>query len=918
MQPENWKKVKDLLDQALQLDIQERLEFITNSGFSPEIRNEVESLLSFEQESEHLMRLSAVEFSRDFFNGHNDPGSLIGHTIGVYRIVSELGFGGMGAVYLAERADEKFEQKVALKLLKREMNTALLRKRFQQEREILASLDHPNIARLVDAGTTDDQIPFFAMDYVDGLPIDNYCNKGQLDLNARLDLFRQICSTVDFAHRSLIVHRDLKPSNILVTADGTPKLLDFGISKILSDDRDNFNAATVTQLGAMTPGYASPEQLQNRSVTTSTDIYSLGVILYELLCGHRPFEAKESNVNEIYQAVIGLDPPPPSSVVETAGLIPPPLTAEVAADEIHYMDGSRSIATRGGLARNTLASMPAIKPHYLRGDLDTIILKALKKEPERRYLSAQSFADDIKRHQDGLPVTARPDTLYYRAEKFIKRNRYFVLAASMVLLAVIGGIVATLWQARVARAERSRAEKRFNEVRRLANSYLFDVYPEIENLEGSLKAREVIVTNALQYLDSLYSEVGDDVELKAELATAYEKIGDVQGAMNNSSLGEIQAGLNSYYKARNLRESVYAADTGNQEAKEKLAQNYYVIARTLWNNSQTKEAEESFLAALDLRRELVAARPDSVELRNRLAVLLIDYGAIPVFNAQAAKALALFDEARTIIEALRKDDPNNSTLKKSLTRLIRVQSKAKSAIGDYDGAFADLHRAIEVSHELAQEFPENFPVQRSVWLTETILCETLIDRGSSDGVIDGCIKTPDFPAAALKKEPENGVVAFDLAISHFNLSRAYRLSGDQTKTIESAEKAIAVMSELSKKDTDNLEYKRNLAVYMTEIGRARIELKQFAAASAEMQKVIAIMVPIVEADRATTTYLYDLGIAHRLLARAQFALNNKTSAVENVEKAIGMIEELKEKDSLRAADKDLLAELQQERSEYSR
>ena len=219
------------------------------------------------------------------------------------------------------------------------MNTALLRKRFQREREILASLDHPNIARLLDAGTTEDKIPFFAMDYVDGLPIDEYCNKHRLDLNTRLDLFRQICSTVDFAHRNLIVHRDLKPSNILVTDDGTPKLLDFGISKILSDG-ENLNAATVTKLGAMTPGYASPEQLQNESVTTSTDIYSLGVILYELVSGHRPFENKESNVKEIYQAVIDLDPPLPSSVLETGGIAVPAVTGAIEEEEHRLMDGS--------------------------------------------------------------------------------------------------------------------------------------------------------------------------------------------------------------------------------------------------------------------------------------------------------------------------------------------------------------------------------------------------------------------------------------------------------------------------------------------------------------------------------------------------------------------------------------------------
>ena len=263
------------------------------------------------------MNFSALDFSKGFFGDDETENVSVGQTFGVYKVIRELGYGGMGTVYLAERADGKFEQKVALKVLKREMNTAALRRRFQQEREILASLEHPNIARLLDAGTTGDKIPFLAMEYVEGLPVDDYCNKNNLDLNERLDLFCKVCAAVNFAHRNLIVHRDLKPSNILVTEDGIPKLLDFGISKILSPDYEQINSATVTKMGAMTPSYASPEQLANKSVTTATDIYSLGVILYELLSGHRPFESKEKDFKEIYKAVLEIEPPPPSALIHT-------------------------------------------------------------------------------------------------------------------------------------------------------------------------------------------------------------------------------------------------------------------------------------------------------------------------------------------------------------------------------------------------------------------------------------------------------------------------------------------------------------------------------------------------------------------------------------------------------------------------
>ncbi|MDM7920711.1 MAG: serine/threonine-protein kinase, partial [Pyrinomonadaceae bacterium] len=316
MRSEDWKKVKEVLADALERPVTERQAFLDAQKLSPELRIEIETLLAFEEGSEGVMQLSAVEFAKDLLDDAPES-KLIGQTIGSYRIIREIGYGGMGVVYLAERADGKFDQKVALKLLKRELNTAALRRRFEQERAILASLEHPNIARLLDAGATDDQVPFIAMEYVEGLPIDVFCDKYELSLSKRLDLFRTVCAAVNFAHRNLVVHRDLKPSNILVNEDGMPKLLDFGIAKVLSEEFQALGAATVTNLGVMTPSYASPEQLRNESVTTSTDIYSLGVILYEVLSGRRPFESQESDLKEIYNAVLEVEPRPPSDLSET-------------------------------------------------------------------------------------------------------------------------------------------------------------------------------------------------------------------------------------------------------------------------------------------------------------------------------------------------------------------------------------------------------------------------------------------------------------------------------------------------------------------------------------------------------------------------------------------------------------------------
>ncbi len=916
MDPENWKKAKGVLLEVLELEVQDRGRIL--SALDHELRAEVESLLAFEDASAESMNLSAADFSRDFYgNGASD---LVGRRIDSYKIVRELGYGGMGAVYLAERADGKFEQKVALKLLKREMNTAALRRRFQQEREILASLEHPNIARLLDAGATDDGVPFIAMEFVEGLALDDYCDKNALDLPARLDLFRRVCSAVSFAHRNLVVHRDLKPSNILVDDEGTPKLLDFGISKIVSAELQQESSATVTRLGAMTPGYASPEQLQSQSVSTATDIYSLGVILYELLTGHRPFESKEGDLKEIYKAVIETEPVAPSAVLGASSRKAAEPAGDLYDTVTQRLDSADAPAPRtaSNRFRNTVPRTAQLNSHSLRGDLDNIVLKALRKEPSRRYTSVENLSNDIHRHQRGLPVTARPNTFSYRAGKFINRNRASVAVAVLLFAAIIAGIVATLWQAQTAQAERAKAEKRFNDVRSLANSYLFEVYPEIENLEGSLKAREKILTHALRYLDSLSNEATGDLELQSELATAYEKIGDVQGALTISSLGNIQAGLDSYGKAGRLRESVYAGDPGNLEAKEKLANNYYVTARTLWNNSQTAEAEVEFERALKLRRDLVAENPDATAYENRLAVLLVDYGAIPVFNSQTDKALVLFNEALLIVEKLRSREPQNPDFKKTQTRLLRVMSKAKGAVGDYEGGIRGLTQAIDVSRELAEEFPKDFRVQRSVWLTNSIVCELYIDKGDGAKAVETCVPTIDFPRDALAKEPENGVVAFDLAISHFNSSRAYRLSAMYTESIAQGEKAIGVMTGLSNKTPDNLDYKRNLAVYQTEIARAQLKLGRFNEAISGFQNVIEILIPIAEADKETPTNRYDLSMAYRLSSEAHFRKGDKERAVELINKAIVLVTELKEINALRDADKDLIVELEKERNDYQR
>src|SRR4051794_5177867 len=460
---ERWKQVEALFEQTLEAPAPEKAEFLRAID-DAELRREVESLLHAHEEAGTFLDEPDRFFSTERFEVDTlSPGEIVDR----YRIIREIGRGGMGAVFLAERADDEYKKQVALKLIKRGTDTDAVLRHFRNERQILAGFDHPNIARLFDGGTTETGLPYFVMEYVEGLPIDEYCKTHALAVVERLKLFREVCAAVSYAHRRLVVHRDIKRSNIMVTAEGVPKLLDFGIAKLLQEE--DAPPATMTALHLMTPQSASPEQIRGQAVTTASDVYSLGVVLYELLCGRSPYEFSSQAPLEIARAIAESEPKKPSTAL---------------AQTDHPQSAIRN-------------------PRFLKGDLDNIVLMALRKEPERRYQSVEQFSEDVRRHLEDLPVLARRDTPGYRAAKFARRNKAGFAAAAIVLLILIGGIVATSRQARIANREKLRAERRFKDVRKLANSVLFDYHDAIKSLPGATKVRERLVKDALTYLDSL-------------------------------------------------------------------------------------------------------------------------------------------------------------------------------------------------------------------------------------------------------------------------------------------------------------------------------------------------------------------------------------------------------------------------------
>ncbi|HMV85654.1 MAG TPA: protein kinase [Blastocatellia bacterium] len=443
MTSHQWRKVDELLDRAMELSPAERAAFLDRECHGDAaMRREIESLLRAHDAASGFFDGGPVSVAEDLIQNRQAE-AMAGRTIGHYQLTREIGRGGMGVVYEAFRADDQFRQKVAIKLLWPGMNSSEIARRFRHERQILANLDHPHIARLLDGGVTEEGLPYFAMEFVEGRPLTDYCNERKLSIAERLKLFEQVCSAVQYAHQNLIIHRDLKPGNILVTPPsegnaGTAKLLDFGIAKLLDPARHAITAQPTTHALLMTPEYASPEQMRGEAIATTSDVYSLGILLYELLTGEHPYRIKDRFLPELVRVVCEQEPEAPSERLRQTPEAAP-LFAEAKPERLRAQ---------------------------LRGDLDQITQTAIQKDANLRYRSVEQLSEDLRRHLEGLPITARKASLAYRTEKFIRRNRAGVMAAALILLTLLGGIVATARQARIAQTERSRAEQQAAEAGR--------------------------------------------------------------------------------------------------------------------------------------------------------------------------------------------------------------------------------------------------------------------------------------------------------------------------------------------------------------------------------------------------------------------------------------------------------------------
>lgn len=681
MTPERWQQIEEVFHQAVEIVPTERASFLDQVCRDDlELRREVESLLAEEQEHQETLLSTAIMAAAQSFS-RGRPDELVGRRIGQYRVTGIIGQGGMAEVFCAVRDDDQYKKQVAIKLIQRGMVSKFTLNRFRYERQILASLEHPNIARLLDGGTTEEGLPYFVMEYIEGKPVTDYCNSKNLSVRERLKLFHAICEAVQHAHRNLIIHRDLKPSNILVTEEGTPKLLDFGIAKLL-DPEEALEAITVartmTTARLMTPDYASPEQVRGASVTTATDIYSLGAVLYHLLTGERPHRFKNLSLIEIERVVCETEIEKPSLVV------------------VRQSDA------------------PARLRRELDGDIDNIVMMAMRKESERRYQSVEQLSEDIRRYLKGRTVRARQDTVFYRASKFIRRHKFGVGVAALILMLLVGfGITMAIQAARIAR-ERDRA----NQVTEFLVE-LFEVSSPSEARGNQVTAREILDKGA----EKIARDMEDQPEVQAALmdtmGRVYRSLGLYDSAMplverslelRRQTLGDqhpdVAESIHTLAKLQHLK--------GNYDEAEALYRDALERQRKLFGEENTKVAgiltdfgellrakgdndgaEALHRQAVAMRRKLLGSEhPDVAISINNLAVVLDDKG-------EYEEAEQVYREALEIKrKSLGQDHPSLATTINNLAVLLGNK-------GDKEGAEALYREALALRRKvLGPEHPE--------------------------------------------------------------------------------------------------------------------------------------------------------------------------------------------------------------------
>ncbi|MBC7926820.1 MAG: protein kinase [Bryobacteraceae bacterium] len=666
MTPDHWRTVGELFHTALDQPVERRKQWVEGACASdPELRAEVLSLLGSDAVAgggfiERKVKPAMVSMLEA------DGRPPIPARAGPYRLVRELGRGGMGTVYLAERDDDEYQSNVAIKLVRRGMDTDLILSRFYRERQTLALLQHPNIARLLDGGTTPEGFPYIVMEFVEGERITTWCRSQNLSVARTVSLFVDVCKAVSYAHRHLVVHRDIKPGNILVDKNGDVKLLDFGICKLLQVQTAGTDETADVGLIALTPDYASPEQIRGDPITVASDVYSLGAVLYELLTGVKPHKIDDPSLRGMERAIC---------------------ESEVLRASLACTD--RSIARQ------------------LKGDLDNILATALNKDPRRRYESVDQFSEDLRRHLQYEPVMARRDSALYRLGKFVRRRQASVLAGAAILIALSAGMVASLRSAQIA-------TENLRLVRQLANTFLFDVHDAVKNLPGAIPARQLILQTGLQYLERLSGRAGDDADFQQEVAAAYRRIGDLQGDVMNANLGNMKEAIASYGKALELLDSSLRKAPDHRTATMEQILLYRRLGNLHEYRRDQQQALSSFHKAESIANAYLTRWPDDPQASLHLADVQIATSNALRRDSRWADARKGYIRAIELLEKLDAARPGDWHTRMSLASALAGDGICVGRLGSLRDSLATIRRAAQVREELLAREPANVVTQRDL------------------------------------------------------------------------------------------------------------------------------------------------------------------------------------------------------------
>jgi serine/threonine protein kinase len=749
MKSNRWSLIEEIFQGALDRPAAERKQYLAEAcGNDPELLREVESLLANDVDAEIVLHSLVADNVKQMTE--SSIASDLGSQVGPYLLVRELDSGGMGVVYLAVRSDDQYFQIVAIKMIRKGLETAELVQRFRVERQILATLNHPNIGAILDGGETKDGRPFIVMEYVEGQPITLASEGRALSIRQRIELFRSLCSAVHYAHQKLIIHRDIKPSNVMVTPEGVVKLIDFGTSKPL-EPQTVLSDGNPTQSGfhLMTPDYASPEQVQGKQLTTATDIYSLGVLLFELLTGSRPYTLRDLS----------------------------PAAAERALVEQH----SRKASSAPNLSRRSRKE--------IAGDLDKIVLMAMNYDPVQRYLSVQHLDEDLLRYLQGRPIAARSASPLYTLKKLVQRNKTVVLTAFAIAAVLIGSVLVYWRQSR-------KADRRVAQVRILANSAITDMTDKLQHSSASIETQAALFHSALTYLDELRQSTGNDPRLLLELSKAYVRVGDLEGSPFVANLGNSGTAVISYQKAWQAAQEAHARLPGDEstQALIEASQRLGGIQTFLGN---LREAHDNYQQGLSWAQSFWQRKPADPVRKRLLAMNYAGLGDVDLSNLHPDQALQWFSMAFQIFGT----SPSGEDHDQLLIGLYSDTGRALNELGKQSQALESDRKAATLAEALAQRYPSSVHARRAIFLADEEIVLPLAGRDAlnvGDSAQAQVYARKALEIAQMLGGRDSGDVQgpYDLALAYQGMGDSFRLA-DADVAGEWYAKSIALTKKLA-------------------------------------------------------------------------------------------------------------------------